>query len=647
MRSMAFSVVLALGLAVGAGGQPVPENQPSKVEREMLQASADALGRKVEALRAAGVGDPLLADVEIYHKALVWILADPEEFHRRIYIHDALLVGAAGMERAAALERGAHPWTEARGLAARAYRSRVDGSVQPYLAHAPAGLDLSRPQRLDLIIHGRNARLNEVSFLATAERGLGLDAMPHDRLQVQAFGRTNNAYRWSGETDVLEALEAARSQYPVDARRVVLRGFSMGGAGAWGLGLHYPHLWAGVEAGAGFTETIRYAERTLPHPLPAWHRPAMHIHDAVDYAVNAYNTAMVGYGGEDDAQLQASVNIREALEADGAVFRPDQLDWAAPGKPSLRATFLVGPKTGHRFHPASKAKSEEILERAARRGVDPSPDSVRFVTYTTAYAQCFWVTVDGLDKHYERAEVRARRADGRITVETSNISRLFLAETGGAKELLVDGAAVELPAQRGGTAFLAKRGGEWRLFPTAATARGDGLVKRPGLQGPIDDAFRAGFTVSGPTGAGWSEAVDKTVNHRLETFAADYRKWLRAELPRQARADSDHRALFGDPGSNPEIAAVLDKLPLEWTLEQVRIGGKTFDAKTHVPVLIHPDPRAPGRYVVINSGHTFGEKELRGTNALLYPRLGDWAVLRVSDGEPVAAGYFDEDWRAR
>ncbi|MBI1356402.1 MAG: prolyl oligopeptidase family serine peptidase [Acidobacteria bacterium] len=644
MRSIALSAVFALGLAVGAGGQPIPENQPSAVEREMLEKSAEALGRKVAALRAAGAPDPLLADVEIYHKALVWILGDPEEFYRKIYAHDALLIGAAGLERAAALERGEHPWTEARGLVARAYRSRVDGSVQPYLVHTPEELDTSKPQRLDLIIHGRNSRLNEVSFLTQAERSVGVDAMPADRLQVQAFGRTNNAYRWSGETDVLEALEATKKHYLVDERRVALRGFSMGGAGGWGLGLHYPDLWAAVESGAGFTETLRYAEKTLPHPLPAWQRPAMHIYDAEDYSVNAYNTAMVGYGGEDDAQLQASVNIREALMADGAVFRPEELDWIAPGVPSLRAIFLVGPHTGHKFHPASKAKSEAFLAEAVQRGVDPSPDEVRFVTYTTAYSRCFWVTVDGLDKLYERAEVRASRADGRIEVSTTNVSRLFLGETGTARELRVDGEPVELPAQRGGVAYLAKRGGAWRFHATAAEARGEGLVKRPGLQGPIDDAFRDGFVVVGPSGGGWNEAVGRAIARRLETFGADYHKWLRADLPREARAESNHRVLFGDPSSNAEIAAALDKLPLEWTREQIRIGGKTFDAATHVPVLIYPDPRRPDRYLVLNSGHTFSEPEFRGTNALLYPRLGDWAVLRASDGVAVAAGYFDENW---
>ena len=78
-------------------------------------------------------------------------------------------------------------------------------------------------------------------------------------------------------------------------------------------------------------------------------------------------------------------------------------------------------------------------------------------------------------------------------------------------------------------------------------------------------------------------------------------------------------------------------------------------AKTHLPVLIYPNPFArvaSGGYVVINSGHTFREADLKGTNALLYPRLGDWAVLKPKPTkddpagfEVIDAGLFDENWQ--
>ncbi len=69
-------------------------------------------------------------------------------------------------------------------------------------------------------------------------------------------------------------------------------------------------------------------------------------------------------------------------------------------------------------------------------------------------------------------------------------------------------------------------------------------------------------------------------------------------------------------------------------------------------MLIYPSPLATDRYLVVNSGHTFHAADFEGTNALLYPRLGDRAVLRLTGAkkDPLAvevqdAGLFDDDWR--
>ena len=59
---------------------------------------------------------------------------------------------------------------------------------------------------------------------------------------------------------------------------------------------------------------------------------------------------------------------------------------------------------------------------------------------------------------------------------------------------------------------------------------------------------------------------------------------------------------------------------------------------------------------MLNSGHTFHEKELASLNYLLFPRLGDWGILKVGHRPPenpsdvldetvVSAGFFNEQWR--
>ena len=104
---------------------------------------------------------------------------------------------------------------------------------------------------------------------------------------------------------------------------------------------------------------------------------------------------------------------------------------------------------------------------------------------------------------------------------------------------------------------------------------------------------------------------------------------------------------------------MLPDLPIRWTANELQIGKEKYPAANHAPALIQPNPLkvADGRrYIVINSGHTFHEKELAAVNYLLFPRHGDWAVLKVGSKAPeepsglleeevLQAGFFDEKWQ--
>jgi pimeloyl-ACP methyl ester carboxylesterase len=408
---------------------------------------------------------------------------------------------------------------------------------------------------------------------------------------VEVFGRINNAYRWAGETDVFEALESVRKRYNIDPDRVVLRGFSMGGAGAWHIGLQHPDEWAAFEAGAGFVETRNYAK--LPATTPEYQLRALHIYDALDYAENIANVPTVGYGGEIDPQLKASQLIQKAVS----------------GMPDLKALFLVGPQTPHKWHPDSLKQSNEFIDAAARQG-RRTPDKVHFVTYTTRYNRCFWLTIDGLEQHYERAEVDGTRDD----LKTRNIAALSLDRAGTPT---IDG---QKPGR--GRSFV-KENGKWR------TGTLKGLHKRHGLQGPIDDAFMDSFT---------------TVN-APEKVRVEWAKWMRGDLPSTSSAEKGKNlVLFGDPETNPAIRRINDKLPIRWSGGDIVVGERRFPAGEHTLAMVYPNPADPDHYVVLNSGLTMGEKEFNGTNALLFPRLGDYAVIRKSDGAVVLAGIFDEQW---
>jgi hypothetical protein len=229
-------------------------------------------------------------------------------------------------------------------------------------------------------------------------------------------------------------------------------------------------------------------------------------------------------------------------------------------------------------------------------------------------------------------------------------------------KLRIGGRDVALPARDGksrGSVF-GKENGRWVYAGDIGDVKLNG--KRPGLQGPIDDAFTSPFLCVRGTGKPWNPAVQAWSEATLQRFAEEWRRYFRGELPVKddtAVTDEDvrnrHVILFGDPGSNRWIAKALPQLPLQWSREKWRLGGQEYRSAEYVPVMIQPSPFADGRYVVLDSGHTFHEKELSTLNYLLFPRLGDWAVIKMGGKLPgkvdlaadsvERAGYFDEQWQ--
>jgi hypothetical protein len=228
------------------------------------------------------------------------------------------------------------------------------------------------------------------------------------------------------------------------------------------------------------------------------------------------------------------------------------------------------------------------------------------------------------------------------------------------KRMTVDGQTIEFNMKPNGEIVFEKADGKW----TASDGRaGYKQLRKIGrmdrwLQGPIDDAFTMPFVIVSANGKGWHDAISSSVEGSRAQFVNEWDKHFRGK-PRTLTSDTVlakyphvNMILFGDPESNPVIAEALPMLPITWTKEKLVVNGVEYDAKTHVPVLIYPNPLAPGHYVVLNSGHTFHEADFKGTNALLYPRLGDWAVIKPTPTakdpaafQVVAAGLFDENWQ--
>ncbi len=612
-----------------AHGLPIPDP-----EKTALSVGVVRLGDELSRLgiELPPEGRALLPDVQVLHKAVAWALVH-EEFQSTNEPAVARRLLDLGFARAAELRAGRPGWPMATGLVVRGFVSRVDGSIQPYGVVVPPGW--IRGGRLDVWLHGRDDRLTELRFLGERLRSPG-EFAPADALVVHPYGRYCNAFKFAGETDVLEAMTHAVKAYGADVHRLAIRGFSMGGAGAWHLAVHHPGLWRAAAPGAGFAETAGYTHILEKEPgLPEWERRLWHWYDATDYAANLRQLPLLAYSGELDPQRQAARMMDQALVAEGMTL--DQ---------------VIGPGVEHRYEPGAK---RELARRFDGWMATPAPEleSLDLTTFTLRYPAGegrVWARFEGLGRHWERARLRARRlAPGQFDVTTENVTAFSLRPdlpASGWMGVTVDGAQVSREAGPGPLWF-ERQNGRWRLA-SATPATG----KRPGLQGPIDDAFMDPFLVVVPTGRSRLPAVDAWVQGGWRKFTNDWRAQFRGDvrIKRDVEVTPDDLAAYnmivwGDPDSNRLLQRMQGHLPVDWGRRTLAVGQAKFAVAEHVPSFIAPNPLNPAHYVVVNSGHTFASWE--GTNARQTPRLPDWAVWKLREGAPPVveqAGFFSEKW---
>ncbi|HVR83629.1 MAG TPA: prolyl oligopeptidase family serine peptidase, partial [Planctomycetota bacterium] len=530
MTIRTLSLLIVLGVTAVADGER--DNQVDNVRRippagvkvpdadkAELSAGLDALGKEIDAIRAEQKGKAtlhLLPDVEIYHKAVRYALQYDEFFNPKD-IATAKNQLQLGLYRAKQLREGTPNWWNTRGMVSLGYVSKIDGSVQPYNLLIPVTWSAGQPDkhRLDTWFHGRGETLSELNFLNQKNT----EFQPKDAFVLSLYGRYCCANKLAGEVDLFEALDDVKKRYPIDENRIVVRGFSMGGAACWQFAVHFAGKWAAAAPGAGFSETadfLKVFQNEKVQPTD-YEQKLWHMYDCTDYAVNLFNCPTVAYSGEIDKQKQAADMMAEAMKKEG-----------------LELTHLIGPKTAHAYEKAAKEELIRRIDEIAAKGRNPVPRKIRFTTWTLLYNEMLWVTVDGMGQHWERARVDAELAgDSDVHAKTSNVTALtFSMEPGRCPldeskrvKVTLDDQTLEAPApgsDRSWHASFHKDGGKWAAGPLP-----DALRKRHGLQGPIDDAFMDSFLMVKPTGAPLSEKTGawaaKELDHAITHWRQQYR----------------------------------------------------------------------------------------------------------------------------
>ena len=495
----------------------------------------------------------------------------------------------------------------------RYYRSDVDGSVQPYAVWLPRDYSSERKYPLVIQLHGTNFK-EVLSGSRLRYRGMGGPQWIEPNLPViyaHCFGGPTTFYQGMGEVDVLKVIDEAKRLYSVDPDRVFIMGHSMGGAGSYTVGLHYPDRFGGIMAG---DPAMGPKAAAIPPGRPKWMEPQIAIVSPPKLYPNARNVDVFFKNAGEGIQ-RYSTEFSDGIVAEGGFATVEVL----PGMPH---------SFGAIYHNA--AWVTELIQHPVRR----RPAEVKFYTNTLQYNQAYWVTIDRLTQHNADASLIATYQDASLRVTTTNIDALTLslgdvpAPKNTSATLVIDGLEL-FSGPLSDVVHLSKQSGAWSI----GKWKSDGLAKRHGLRGPIGDAFNSRFlAVYGEGDRDLAIAELDAIRNPIGPFD------VHGDFPMKAAAKvtpedvaSSNLILFGTRQSNVVLNRIAPSLP------PALLGADS--------IFIYPNPENPSRYVVVWSVRLLGagDPDLRAGWTPPLNLLPDY--VQVKDSKIVAGGHFDSDWK--
>ena len=527
------------------------------------------------------------------------------------------------------------------GFLEHGYFAANDDSPQPYFVHLPAGYDSTRRWPLVLLLHGwvpgTNRRvpwLVSEDIVAVAERHKVLLVVPH--------GRTNTDFQYAGEVDVLRVKREMERFYAVDPDRIYLLGVSMGGAGAWQIGAHYPDLFAGVAPINGQGDWFRFWHEHYGYPtrraLPTHLQWLMALNNPLDLAENF--SALYSYSQHATRCFVGVAHTRDMVARLREVSAPHD--------------FFEDPsELGHHIYWETACWDRAFLH-LLKRVRTRAPREVRYATYAQRYHRAYWVDIEQFEAWGKRAAVRARCGDGgRLRVDSENVARLHLAPPpswagpDGTFDVAWNGTDL-------GSVRPDDKGRLTLTQPGVSAAPAEGLLKTATVCGPASDVFNYPFVaVIGTIGTA-AESADSLA--LAEQFADDWFKYAegRVRIVRdvdvtEAMLRDYGLILFGVPETHALVRRMAGRLPFRLSRTGVTLpDGRRYTGEDIGIVLTYPNPLAPRRYVLVYHGLPWGVA--RSTNHK-FDYLPDFVIFtrrtvpRVAINEFLAAGLFDRNWR--
>ncbi len=524
----------------------------------------------------------------------------------------------------------------------KAYRSEQDNSIQPYTISVPKSYDPKKKHPMIINLHGNGApSYNKEHVILSGCGDLGVGDNEFGIINVYPYGRGNYGYLLLGEDDVLRVMDEVIRDYKIDETRVYIRGFSLGGVGAFSFGAKFPHRFAAISSSGGPCDSRLHNHGDywdswqIPDVIPVW--------GTIFLAENYLHVPNLIHQGGSDPVVKTD-------HARNMTARLKELGY--------NVEYFEHPGAGH----ADFSSTSEADRWLLRYKIDPYPRHVVYKTINLRHNRAYWVTINQcLDAtSFAKIDVRVTGPNF-IDVSTQNIRQFSLdlnpSLVDFSKPLTVQidmtGSVVLNPKFPPNIA-LRKLEYEWVDFTGKALK---GLYKHHGIQGPIRDAYSTKFIyVYGTIG----EEKETKMNSKAATEECNSLggpDWRQVDGDYVVKkdveiTDDDIRTanliLVGRPSSNKITNQIHAKLPIRLEGNTLHAPGP-LDGKDAIVRFIYPNPLNPDRYVVIV--YAVNPEQL-------FPYRGvpwgtpDFSVSQIKKNdkkrpniEPVRIGFFDVNWR--
>ena len=533
----------------------------------------------------------------------------------------------------------------------RTFISDIDGSVQYYgvqPAHPVPGD--GRPPALVLSVHGAGVEA----------RGQAAAYSPKTWAHIVApTNRRPYGFDWEdwGRTDAMEVLAHAKALYGTDPSRTYLTGHSMGGHGAWHIGLTFPDQFAGIGPSAGWVSWLTYAGRGGRQPVeeggvPALLRRCMSPSDTIALSHNCGQQGVYVLHGEADD----NVPVTEAR-----MMRDELQPWHKDFR------YHEQPGAGHWWDSSDEPGTDcvdwaPMFDMFARHTL-PADTEVRQVDFITASpgvsASCNWARIEAQVKQldFSKISIRWDTWSRRFVGTTENVARLALS----LKQMAPgDPVSVDIDGQKLGpipwpagepTLWLVRDGETWYVGERPSPA-----LKGPARCGGIKSAFGHRVVLVYGTAGTPEENAAAFAKARFdhETF------WYRGNasldvIPDTAfdpASEPDRNVvLYGNAAANLAWKALLDDSPVQVAEGAVTVGTHTLAGDDFGCLFVRPRPGSD--VAVVGAVAGTGPKGIRVLTKIPYLSpgsglpdcivLGPDAAARGTNAA-VCAGFFGIDW---